>query len=185
MRIINALLFYSLFCSAVFVYGVGSLQAAEASLARKKIALPWIKSTCCVLASISLAYSFSQLLLLPAGLAELFPLAALLLFAGTSVFFEIIFQLTTKKSSSEFAVPFLTVLLSLNEGESLLEALAIGACCLASYYLLLPFLFTFTNKLSSSKNTDSFGQKTSLFLCMVILMMALFALNISWINAGL
>ena len=172
MRIINALLFYSLFCSAVFVYGVGSLQAAEASLARKKIALPWIKSTCCVLSSISLAYSFSQLLLL-------------LLFAGTSVFFEIIFQLTTKKSSSEFAVSFLTVLLSLNEGESLLEAIVIGACCLASYYLLLPFLFTFTNKLSSSKNTDSFGQKTSLFLCMVILMMALFALNISWINAGL
>lgn len=184
MRIINAILFYSLFCSAVFIYGIGSLQAAETSLARKKIALPWIKSLCCVFASISLTYSFDQLLLIPTGLAELYPLAALLLFAATSVFFEIIFQLTSKKSSSEFAVSFLTVLLSLNEGESLLEAIVIGACCLASYYLLIPFLFTFTNKLSSSKNTDSFGQKTSVFLCIVILMMALFALNISWINAG-
>lgn len=184
MRIVNAILFYSLFCSAVFIYGIGSLQAAETSLARKKIALPWIKSLCCVFASISLTYSFDQLLLIPTGLAELYPLAALLLFAATSVFFEIIFQLTSKKSSSEFAVSFLTVLLSLNEGESLLEAIVIGACCLASYYLLIPFLFTFTNKLSSSKNTDAFRQKTSVFLCMVILMMALFALNISWINAG-
>lgn len=185
MRIINALLFYSLFSSAVFIYGIGSLQAAEASLARKKIAAAWIKSLCCVFASISLTYSLVQLLLVPTGLTELYPLAALLVFSSASVFFEIIFQLTTKKSSSEFAVSFLTVLLSLNEGESLLEAIAIGACCLASYYILIPFLFTFTNKLSSSKNTDSFRQKTSVFLCMVVLMMALFALNISWINAGL
>ena len=185
MRIINALLFYSLFSSAVFIYGVGTLQSAESSLARKKIAVPWIKSLCCVLTAISLTYSFLQLLLIPTGLAELYPLAALLLFSASSLFFEIIFQLTTKKSSSEFAVSFLTVLLSLNEGESLVEALAIGACCLASYFILIPFLFTFTNKLSSSKNTDVFRQKTSVFLCIVILMMALFALNISWINAGL
>lgn len=185
MRIINALLFYSLFSSAVFIYGIGTLQAAEASLARKKIAVTWIKSLCCVLTAISLTYSFIQLLLIPTGLTELYPLAALLFFAGASVFFEIIFQLTTKKSSAEFSVSFLTVLLSLNEGESLVEALAIGACCLASYFILIPFLFTFTNKLSSSKNTDVFRQKTSVFLCIVILMMALFALNISWINAGL
>ena len=185
MRIINALLFYSLFSSAVFVYGIGSLQAAESSLARKKIAATWIKSLCCVLTAISLTYSVVQLLLIPTGLAELYPLVALLLFAASSIFFEIIFQLTTKKSSAEFSVSFLTVLLSLNEGQSLVEAIAIGVCCLASYYILIPFLFTFTNKLSSSKNTDVFRQKTSVFLCMVVLMMALFALNISWINAGL
>lgn len=184
MRIINSILFYTLFCSAIFIYGIGTLQAAESSLARKKIAVTWIKSLLCVLTAISLAYCFMQLLLVPTGLVELYPLIALLFFSGVSLFFEIIFQLTTKKSTSEFAVSFLTVLLSLNEGESLVEAIVIGACCLASYYILIPFLFTFSNKLSSSKNTDVFRQKTSVFLCIVILMMALFALNISWINAG-
>ena len=185
MRIIEAFAFYSLFCSAVFVYGVGTLQAAELSLARKKIALSAIKSLCSVITAISLTYSFSQFLLIPLKIAELYPLAALLLFMAASVFFEIIFQLSSKKSSAEFSVSFLTVLLSVNEGESLLSAVAIATCCLASYYILIPFLFTFTNKLSSTKNTDTFRQKTSVFLCMVILMMALFALNLSWINAGL
>ncbi len=184
MRIIDTCLFYIFFCSATLIYGIGTLQAAETSLSRKRIALTAFKSLCCVLTSVSITKALSQLLLVPLSLAELYPLAALLLFTGTSVFFEIIFQLTSKKSSSEFTISFLTVLLALNEGESLLDSIAISVCCLASYCLLIPLLRSFTSKLARTKRMDSFKQKTTVFLCMVVITMALFALNISWINAG-
>lgn len=184
MAIINSLLFYTLYCSAVLIYGVGLLQEAETSLSRKKIAQTAIKSFACSLATVSITFSINKMLLTPLGLTELYPLAALLLWTAFSVFFEILMQLTTKKPAAEFAVSFLSVLLALNESVNLLGAIAICICCLADYYLLIPILYSFTNKITGVKNTDIFRQKTSVFLGMMVLLLALYALNISWIFAG-
>lgn len=184
MRIINLILFYTLFSSSVLVYGIGPLRAAETSLSRKNMLLSAFKSAACVLSSLSLTYIIIKLLLSPLGLTELFPLVALLLFIALGIFFEIIIQLTSKKTASEFAVSYLIIILALNEGENLAEAVLISIACLLSHYMLIPLLFSFTRKMAGAKNTDNFRQKTSVFLCLVILSIALYALNISWINAG-
>ncbi len=184
MKILNIFLFYILFCSAVLVYGVGTLQSAESSLSRKKILLPAVKAFICVIATVTLTFLLNSLLLSSLGLTEIYPLAALLIFIAFGTFFEIILEITAKKSAAEFAVSYLTVLLALNEGSSLIESIAVSAGCLLSYYLLVPVLFSFIRKMGEAKNTDSFKQKTSVFLCMMILMFALYALNISWINVS-
>ena len=182
MRMIDALFFYTLHCSAVLVYGVGILQEAETSLARKKIALTALKSAACSLATVSLTFSINKLLLCPLGLTELYPLAALLLWVAFSSFFEIIMQLTTKKPAAEFAVSYLSALLALNESPTLLGAIVINLCCMAGYYFMMPVLYTFASKMAGSKNTDTFRQKISVFLCMIVLLLALYALNISWLS---
>ncbi len=184
MRIIDTLLFYTLYCSAVLIYGVGILQEAETSVSRKKTAQTAVKSFASALVTVSLTYSINKLLLSPLGLTELYPLAALLLWAAFSVFFEIIMQLTSKKPSAEFAVSYLSALLALNESSNLMGAIVICVCCLADYYLLIPILYSFTSKIASVKNTDIFKQKIAVFLCMMVLLLALYALNISWIYAG-
>lgn len=184
MTIINSFLFYALYCSAVLIYGVGLLQAAETSLSRKKIVLSAVKSTACSLITVSITFSISKLLLIPLGLNDLYPLAAILLWAAFSVFFEIMFQLTSKKPAAEFSVSFLAALLALSESSNLMGAIVICVCCLADYYVLIPLLYSFTSKITGVKNTDIFRQKISVFLGMIVLLLALFALNISWIHAG-
>lgn len=184
MRIIDSLLFYTLYCSAVLIYGVGILQEAETSISRKKTAQTALKSFACALVAVSITYAITKLLLSPLGLTELYPLVALLLWTAFSVFFEIMMQLTSKKSSAEFAVSYLSALLALNESSNLMGAIVICVCCLADYYLLVPILYSFTSKIASAQNTDSFKQKIAVFLCMMVLLLALYALNISWIYAG-
>ncbi|MBQ4015096.1 MAG: hypothetical protein II610_07620 [Treponema sp.] len=184
MKIIDAIFFYTLHCSAVLVYGIGILQEAENSLSRKKIGSTAIKSLACSLVTVSLTFSINKLLLAPLGLSELYPLAALLLWAAFSSFFEIIAQLATKKSAAEFAVSYLAALIALNESPSLLGAIVIDICCIAGCYALIPVLYSFTSKMVSVKNADTFRQKISVFFCMMILLLALYALNISWIYAG-
>ncbi len=184
MRMFDAIFFYTLHCSAVLIYGVGILQEAETSLSRKKTSLTAIKSLACSLASVSITFSINKLLLAPLGLTELYPLAALLIWAAFSVFLEILLQLATKKPAAEFALSYLSALLALNASPSLLGAVVIDICCWAGYYLLIPLLYSFTSKMVGVKNTDTFRQKISVFLCMMVLLLALNALNISWINAG-
>ena len=184
MKTLDAIFFYTVHCSAVLVYGVGILQEAETSLSRKKTALTALKSLACSLATVSITFSINKMLLSPLGLVELYPLAALLLWTAFSFFLEILLQLTTKKPAAEFAVSYLTALLALNESASLLGAIAITFCCWAGYYLLIPLLRSFTSKMVGVKNTDTFRQKIFVFLCMAVLLLALYALNISWLNAG-
>lgn len=184
MKMLDAPLFYILHCSAVLIYGIGILQEAEASLSRKKTALTALKSLACSLATVSITFSINKLLLSPLGLTELYPLAALLLWTAFSVFFEILLQLTTKKPAAEFAVSYLSALLALNESPVLLGSIVIDVCCWAGCYLLIPLLYSFTSKMVGVKNTDTYRQKISVFLCMMVLLLALDALNISWIYAG-
>lgn len=184
MTIISALFFYTIHCSAVLVYGIGILQEAEMSLSRKKIAPIAFKSLACSLVTVSLAFSIDKLLLVPMGLSELAPLAALIVWAAFSAFFEIIVQLTTKKPAAEFAFSYLSALLALSESPTLVGAIVIDISCWIGYCALIPLLYTFTSKMVGGKNTDSFWQKISVFLCMAVLLLALYALNISWINAG-
>lgn len=184
MKMIDALLFYTLHCSAVLVYGIGIMQEAETSLSRKKVGLIAVKSLACSLITVSLTFSINKLLLSPLGLTELYPLAALLLWAAFSSFFEIMTQLVAKKPSAEFAVSYLAALLALNESPTLLGAIVIDLCCMAGCYALIPLLYSFTSKMVGVKNTDTFRQKIAVFLCMMVLLLALYALNISWINAG-
>ena len=181
---IDTLFFYILHCSAVLIYGIGILQETESGLSRKKLAVTALKSLACSLTTVSLVFTINRLLLAPMGLLDLYPLAALLIWAAFSAFFEIIVQLTTKKPAAEITISYLSALLALNESQNLLEAIVIDICCLAACYLLIPILRSYSYKMAGAKNTDNFSQKISLFLCMAVLLLALYALNLSWLNAG-
>lgn len=185
MQVINTLLFYILFCSAVLIYGVGMLPVAEMSLSRRKFFLTALKSFFCVIITVVLTYLIKKLLLLPLKLDDLYPLVALVIFISVGVFLEIIIQITARKSGAEFTLPYLTIILALSEGSGLLDSLAISVAILASYYVLVPILQAFCNRTALLKSTDSFRQKISLFLCMVVFMLALYSLNASWINITL
>ncbi len=184
MNLLIDFLFYLLCCSAVLIYGIGINRNVEITLSRKNMFFSGFKSCLSSVITVTLSYLLIKFLLVPLRLCELYPFIALLIFLSFNVFLEILGQVTTKKTSAEFAMPFLAVLLALNEGTGLVSAIFITLSCMASFFLLIPVLYAILRRMEAVHSSDIFRQKCKLFCCLVIIMIAFYSLNISWFNPG-
>lgn len=182
--ILNSFVFYILFCSSVLIYGIGFNRESVMCDNPRHVLFSAVKSYSCVILSFIICYGLNKALLIPLGLAEVYPMIAVLVYATISVFLEILIQITTKRTSSEFAVSFLTLILALNEGLNLLDGILICAGALTSFYILIPVLYAAERRMKSSSTSSKFKRKSLIFLCMVIIMTALYSINISWLNEG-
>lgn len=181
MRLVDTLLFYLLFSSAALIYGMGILPALETSLSDERLFLRALKMYCVVVATVVLTFLMRRFLLAPLDLGDLYPLVALLIFITFAVFFEIIVQLTARNTCAEFALPYLAILLALDEGNSLSGSILTSIAALTSYYALVPVLRLLGGRLALFRNADPYGQKIGLLLCMFVLMLALYSLDSSWL----
>lgn len=182
--ILNSLFYYILFCSSVLIYGIGFNRESVMCNNPRKILFSAIKTYACVIISFILSFLINKSLLIPLNIVEIFPFFSLIIYIAITVFFEVLIQITTKKSSSEFAVSFLTLLLAVNESTSILEGILICFGCLTAFYILNPILYALDKRMESSNANDVFKQKSLIFLSMVIIMIALYSFNISWLNSG-
>lgn len=182
MRLVDTLFFYIIFSSAALIYGVGILPVLETSVSQGKLFLRALKMYCVVVATVALTFLMKRFLLAPLELDDLYPLVALLIFVTFAVFFEIIVQLTARKTCAEFALPYLAIILALDEGNGLVGSIMTSIATLTSYYALIPVLRTLGGRIALFRNTDSYGQKIGFLLCMFILMLALYSLDSSWLN---
>lgn len=182
--LLNSFVFYILFCSSVLIYGIGFNRESVMCDYPKPVLFTAIKSYACVIISFLICYSLNKSLLIPLGIVEIYPFIALLIYVIITVFFELLIQITTKKSAAEFAISFLTVLLSLNEGITIIDGILICAGALTCFYVLLPILYAAEKRMLSSQRSTLFKRKSLIFLCMVIIMIALYSFNISWLNTG-
>ncbi|MDE7292449.1 MAG: hypothetical protein K2N58_10450 [Treponemataceae bacterium] len=185
MAIIDTFLFYILFASAVLVYGGGMISVAEKSLSKENFAISIMESLSCVSATVALTFLIIRFLLSPLGIMDLYPLVALLIFVAMGVFFEMIVQVTASKSGADFAFPYLVIILSLGEGRDIVGCLMTSVAALASYYALVPILRALNGRNAMIKNNDAFKQRLRTFTCMVVLIFALYSLDISWLNVVL
>lgn len=185
MAIIDTFLFYFLFASAILVYGGGMISVAEKSLSKENLAINIIESFSCVSATVALAFLIIRFLLLPLGIMDLYPLVALLIFVTLGVFFDMIVQVTARKSGADFAFPYLVIILSLSEGGDIVGCLMTSVAALASYYVLIAVLRALNGRNAMIKNNDAFKQWLRAFACMVVLIFALYSLDISWLNVVL
>lgn len=182
--ILNSFLYYVLFCSSVLIYGIGFHQVSVLCESPKKIILGAIKSFSCVIISYLFSYGINKTILIPLSIIELYPFIALLLFISISVFFEILIEITIKKNFAEFSVCFLSLLLALNEGITLLDGILICMGILTCFYALLPVLFAIDKKMSLIIPNNVLKRKSIIFLSMILIMLALYSFNISWLNTG-
>lgn len=182
MLVIDTFLFYIFFASAVLIYGGGMISVTEKSLSKESLAINIIEALSCVSATIALTFLIAHFLLSPLGIADLYPLVALLIFVAVGVFFEMIVQVTARKSGADFAFPYLVILLSLSEGSDIVGCLITGVAAFTSYYALVPILRALNERNAMIKNNDAFKQRLRSIMCMVVLIFALYSLNISWLN---
>lgn len=182
--IFNSFAYYIIFCSSVLIYGIGFNRESVMCNAPRKVLFGAIKSYICVLLTYLISFLINKMILIPLSIIEIYPFITILIYIIISVFFELLIQITTKRITAEFSVSFLTIILALNEGITLVDGIFICLSCLTSFYLLIPILFALQRRFISASKVNIFKQKSLIFLSMVIIMLALYSFNISWLNVG-
>ena len=182
---INTILFYTFFSSAILIYGIGLNTATIVCDSLKKLTLPFIKIIATVFSSASLTWVIVKFILVPLNLVLLYPFIAILIFFALSVFFESLIRIVTGTVTSDYNFSFLVCLLALNESTNILDVLLICFSAFLSFILLLPLLYSLKNKIDILGNTTIHGNRKSLLLISIaIIIMALLFGNVSWLNPG-
>lgn len=182
--ILNSFFYYILLCSAVLIYGIGFHQTSVLCESPKKVFLGAFKSISCVIISFLFSYGINRTILIPLSLIELYPFISLLIYVSISVFFEILIEITTKNNFSEFSISYLTLILAINEGVTILDGIIICVSILTCFYMLLPVLFAIEKRMSLIIPNNVLKRKSIIFLTMILIMLALYCFNISWLNNG-
>jgi Na+-translocating ferredoxin:NAD+ oxidoreductase RnfA subunit len=176
--------YYAFFSSVVFVYGIGLDRASLLSKKRRNLGLKIAKMILCVSSTSALSYLFVNGLLVPADLGELFPFAAVLIFAVISVFVEAIIRITTKISGAEFGASILFILLSLAESSSLAECVLISCFCTVSFFACIPVLFSISHRIELNENLKEHKKTGFILVSVAIISLITLCWNVSWLNKG-
>ncbi|MBP5519335.1 MAG: hypothetical protein J6X84_01980 [Treponema sp.] len=182
MIYVTTFLYYSLFSSVVLIYGIGLNKIAEIGIAKFKDTIFYVKCASSIISSSVISWLFTYYILVPLGITELYPLICFVVYASISTFLGGIIKLTTGHTTSEFAVSYLVVLLSISESSSLLFTLFISLSSLLSMLIIIPFSLTFRRRVCSNGRILDERYYSLYFIFLSILILLLSAWDAVWLN---
>lgn len=182
---INSVFYYIFACSIILYYGVGMNRL----LILKKDYVSFFKSilkayliTGC---TVSISYFAIRFALAPLSLTELYPYISAFSFLLISIPLHMFIRTGTADLAEDYAVPFLTILISLNEGESFFSALIISASCITAFYLFLLIIFAFRRRFKLYTTEEGLKPYALLLISIAVVIIALFCWNVSWLSIGI
>lgn len=177
-------LHYALFSSVVLIYGIGLNKIAEIGIVKFKETIFYVKCAISIVSASVISWLITYYLLVPLKITELYPLICFIVYATISTFLSGIIRLTTGKTTSEFAVSYLIILLSISESSTLLFTLFICLSSLLSMLLIIPFSLTFRRRICSNGRLldEKYYSLYFIFLAVLILMLSVW--DIVWLNPG-
>jgi len=181
--ILSTFFYYIFFSSSVLMLGIGIDKISETSFFNHRSIIFFLKVIFTIFLSTILSWLFTQYILVPLKLYELFPMTTFFIFACISAFIEALIRITAKKSTTEFVVSFLIILLSVSESSSIIFSLVIPTSCLFSLFFTIPFVNTFKKSiLSKEKYKKNYFSILFLFLAVLIMIISVF--DVSWLCRG-
>lgn len=184
MMFIDTFLYYTLFASAVVIYGIGINTVAEIGIYKMNQVTYFFKVIVSIFSSAVLTWIVTTTILTPLKLIELYPLVAFLIFICLNAFLEGLIRLTTGISSSEFIVSYLVVLLSISESTSIVNTIIICASCLIAFAILVPFCFTFKDRVKTDGYIIDEKYYSLFFIFLGLLILLMSAWDVLWITPG-
>lgn len=184
MIYVNMLLYYTVFSSAVLIYGIGLSRVVELPVSSFKTPLFYIKAMVSIISCSLLSYVVIKHILIPLGILEVFPFISFLIFIALNAFIEALIRITTGTSAVEFSVSFLIILLSITESASILDCVIICFSCFLSLLTITPLCIIFKKRFCSNgtKLSDSFLSVFLIFLGCIVLLLSIW--DIGWLNKG-
>ncbi len=179
----NTFLYYTFFASAILIYGIGLNRFVDFKINLSTQIPLCIRIIISIVATSVISWLIGSITLVRLDLTELYPLICFLIYIVINTFIEALIRLTTSKSTSEFIIPFLIILLASSEGTSFLNTLIIAASCMVSILLFIPFLYSFIHRIAG--HTSSKNKEFSLFFVfLAMLLLVIYVWDISWLNTG-
>ena len=176
------LLYYAIFSSVVLIYGVGLNKIAEIGIVKFKDTIFYVKCAISIVSSSVISWLITYYLLVPLKITELYPLVCFIVYASISTFLGGIIRLTTGRSTSEFAVSYLIILLSIAESSSLLYTLFISLSSLLSMLIIIPFSLTYRRRVCSNGRLLDERYYSLYFFFLAVLILLLSAWDVVWLN---
>ena len=180
----NVLFFYVLVSSAVFVYGIGLNKIIVFTKKPKDILFFFSKEIITILLSLCLCWPITKGILVPNGLAELYPFFCFFIIYIISIVITELAAHFLKKNVTGFYFSYCVLLLAINEGISFGNAILVSLGCILSFFCMLPVIYAVRWKMKSSQQYISFKETAMLFLCIAVILFMLFSFNVSWLNPG-
>ena len=168
--------------SAVLVYGIGAqrLLGINDNLSQNVVSL--FKSLFVSLSTCALSFLCIKYFLIPVDLAEFFPFLTVILFILISFIVEIFVSIGVKENSSEVAVPFLSVLLSLSEGIYISDVLTICTCSILGFYFFTCLIFCLRVRIDVHMPDAGLKTYSVLLLSLAVIFNAVYGCNASWLK---
>ena len=168
--------YYIIYTSAILMYGIGMNRTLPLSNHPRRIISSFVKMLVTISVSAVLTYLVADNILVPVGLAELYPFAAVIIYSILSIFIESIIRVTTKKSTPEYAVSILAILLSVNESCSVFECFVISLLCGLSFFIFFFILYAVRRRISK--------KPMLVIISIAVILIILLAWNVSWLHRG-
>ncbi|MCQ2588842.1 MAG: hypothetical protein MJ179_00300 [Treponema sp.] len=181
MIYLNAFFYYVCFASSILIYGIGLNKTADVNTMKNKDIIYFGKVILTILVSSILSWLIADKLLVPLKLAELYPFTSLLVYVFISMLFEMITRYLTKKSSTEFVLSYLTVLLSVSESTALVNTIVISLSTIIAMLLFVPLVYSFRKRnLKDIEQPEVYMSRLFIFIAIIILVIS--SWDFMWIN---
>ncbi|MGP1586886.1 MAG: hypothetical protein ACTTHG_00935 [Treponemataceae bacterium] len=178
--IFNTIFYYFFFVSAVYIYGIGFKKVMIISNFKNPIFhILQTMLTCSVVTSLSYLVTFY--ILGPLKLTELFPLVIALIQLIFTIFSSIIFSKLIQISFIDIGIAFPAIFIGVQESCSITHSLIIVLCCCVSYYAAIIFLHSIRERIKSCHPVKEFKNGSLILISAAVIMIAFYAINISWI----
>ncbi len=181
---IDIVLYYAFYASAVLFYGIGLERTAVLSVAfNKSVFRPALQCGVSTLAATFLTELIAVHFLSPLGVSELYPLVALLVFTALLSGIGFFMKTPSVMQTGECAASYLIVLLSLSESAGPFDAVIIAASCMLSFVVVLPFLASLRYRIDIARaKNDDLNRHVLVMIILAIFVIACAVWNVSWLS---
>lgn len=181
---ISTMFYYIIYSSAVLFYGIGIERTAVLCRKQNHLFLVFIKMLISVISTAVVSFWFTNGMLVPAGLFELFPLFVLMLFLAISVFIEAIIRITAKISAAEFGISLIFIFLGITEAASIGECLLISTSSIIAFFIGIIFMYAINRRMELNDQKQEYEKLGHIIVSLAVVMVIFLVWNISWINTG-
>lgn len=182
--VLSNLIFYIFSASCILVYGVGIKDLLLTVENPKNVFLYSVKTLLSTICTVILTWVISTYVLGPKSLSDIFPFFLVFFALAFSILLSFLFKLLLKKEISEFVLTFFIAFLAVNESTTLLHGIIIAIVATIGFYALIPIFYAIKYRINISLVNIELKKAILILVSIGIILILLFAYNISWFNFG-
>ncbi len=185
MMFFYKLFFFAIYCSSVFVYGLGIRQLVHNSeKINWKIIIQLLLTLIMISICILIINPIVEGILKPLHLKELIPFVVLLIVLPVDAVFGIFKHRFPNAKCSDLLITYPVLLLSFYESANLINTLTVAIPCVISYFIFLPILYSVRQRISLTTKSKNVNVNSLIFITIAVILCAIFAFDYSWLSIG-